>query len=1314
MELPEKVTKHNSKEREKLSLYESIIPEVVSPIVPGSIPPLNSSVKLPIDVQHSDLSIKSNDKQSIANTLVTTGDMQAEQVSIRRVQANVYTNSAVALNQISPLVAASLQSVVELPALPSTKPLLSTVTADIKNLSAEEIIANVVIEENSTGAEVTSDQNVKPKVINQQVQINAGIAYVPAAKVVTEQIKLVADNEQVRTPNQLRQRLRHEYQKNNFIPRICYPNDPLPIEQLYVRLLLVSDEENQLKKEQGFKQDDLPQREDYLNTFESIHSAKSPIEIDSLYRVSLLPRKTFRYFIEGRAGIGKTTFLKYIIYRWSLPLTDKQQLWNEQFDWIFAIKLRNLDGYAATTMNDEELLLAIIERECLNLGPMESLSSTERQLLKQVLRTEKILWCLDGYDEFNPTNDKRLQQFLNVLLNSTHVILTSRPHQFKSTIAMTHLEITGFNLAAMHAYIDKTYAHIKDISLGRIRHLKDLISQDQNLQGIMHVPINFELLCSLWHQKQLDLKNFTITELYKNIVDLLIIRYLEKNQNNIELCDAMITFLEALAFIGMLDYRVMLTMNDIEKALARVPLKLNKHQVLQELKRIGLIKSTDNGLHFYFLHLTIQEYLAAGYLRNLLSDEISGKSLNTSLIKPTEFISKQKYNSRYQVMWWFLAGRLVQPDMINNLPLQCYFDILCQAPFTLPGVHQLNLIVRCLNEANLSQAISQKELILKYYAESLRKLINGSYLPWGHLSDNKPQLKKDNVWLEYFLDILLTCPRIALTSEMEEMFIDDGVNLEHLRRIDILSQRVMENVLKKTHRLSIRGIGLLKQPKIRNELLIKYQLTEVEGANAISLVFKVTVYDRYNHFLHFGCFLLCKHINKNPNVILFLLESAENFEEKIRDMLFNILDTINQYDAYTCEDYDVKLLIKLARIIHGLKENAIKLNIFNLWESVIKRQPINPVFVNILFKNVNTTRSVLEIIASIGKEAKTTEMVEEFISEIEKIDLMDFGLETIKILFIWEIYDNFVILKFAEFLKTQYWKDKQVKSLVIHLVDLHITELSLRDVLMNFLDKMHDWYDCKNTCLMLVDYLYGVLTPIDQKIELLEKLAKSHIEYIATLAKHNLSVSATDNKMLLHNEDSYEYISSSSKSDYVREVMNKFLTENNTQLLVEYFNTNTRLAYIENSHLCYLLNKELKRILLTEEQEKLLVKAFAESSLLPLFITTSDASRYEVNHLMGDKWLLGKIDEYTQVSRNLPLLQAGQAWKNNEFVSGFTEAQVIQQVNEDKTDKPTIKNCINQLLFSSEQQISKEKERDDKKSNSGTNNIGIQWDRNTR
>ncbi|MCB1119728.1 MAG: toll/interleukin-1 receptor domain-containing protein, partial [Chlamydiia bacterium] len=125
--------------------------------------------------------------------------------------------------------------------------------------------------------------------------------------------------------------LRQSYQKFRYLERFI-DMTPVPIEESFIQLALVQEEEQKDKERQTFSTFD-------HNSFEAIHKPKTVITLHELFQ-----KDKTHLFIEGRAGIGKTTLCQYISYIWTKPELRKEKLgsWADRFELILWIPLRNL------------------------------------------------------------------------------------------------------------------------------------------------------------------------------------------------------------------------------------------------------------------------------------------------------------------------------------------------------------------------------------------------------------------------------------------------------------------------------------------------------------------------------------------------------------------------------------------------------------------------------------------------------------------------------------------------------------------------------------------------------------------------------------------------------------------------------------------------------------------------------------------------------------------------------------------------------------------------------------------------------------
>ncbi|CAF3932643.1 unnamed protein product, partial [Rotaria sordida] len=124
-----------------------------------------------------------------------------------------------------------------------------------------------------------------------------------------------------------------------------------------------------------------------MGTFEQIYGSKTPIDVKDIFKTC--KDQTRKVLVFGRAGIGKSTFCRYIAYQWATGA-----IWPE-YELVVLIPLRSLTEYRYP-IDTIYSLVDIVEKEYVSYP---FLSENNKQLLQQELRENHILWLLDGYDE---------------------------------------------------------------------------------------------------------------------------------------------------------------------------------------------------------------------------------------------------------------------------------------------------------------------------------------------------------------------------------------------------------------------------------------------------------------------------------------------------------------------------------------------------------------------------------------------------------------------------------------------------------------------------------------------------------------------------------------------------------------------------------------------------------------------------------------------------------------------------------------------------------------------------------------------------
>ena len=426
----------------------------------------------------------------------------------------------------------------------------------------------------------------------------------------------------------LRNRLQSKYAENDQIKRLFYPENPLSIASCYLHLALVHNKEVKSQQDKVDQKEVFAQRNYLLNEYERIDHVQQKLEVHEI--LSECKTATKRIFIEGAAGVGKSTLCQRIAYDWS----QGKEPW-QNYKWLFHIRLRDLKNIDAYTKD----YLGKLLQECFRHGDGE-LDDWQLERVRKEMRANPrhVMFLLDGYDELQldaETLKKLLEQ-----LKDYNFIVTSRPgSNFKEYLLrhnikleqLLHLTVLGFSDKQIEQYInqffDPTYTPQAKPAEAEacLRELKE----NPNLWSLAHIPIQLELLCSIWGDELKTQTASTLTFVYELMLDKLLMRLAVERKGEEDVGDIFsfelrktfanhVNYLEYLAYLGMCNNKIVLDRrNYIEKALKDLNIT-NPKVFFGEVKELGLFKCEDSSKEGEFLHLTFQEFLAASYIRKKL------------------------------------------------------------------------------------------------------------------------------------------------------------------------------------------------------------------------------------------------------------------------------------------------------------------------------------------------------------------------------------------------------------------------------------------------------------------------------------------------------------------------------------------------------------------------------------------------------------------------------------------------------------------------------------------------------------------------
>ena len=311
--------------------------------------------------------------------------------------------------------------------------------------------------------------------------------------------------------------------------------------------------------------------------------------------------------VEGAPGVGKSTLAWKICRKWGKgKLLQPYQL-------VVLLRLRDRSVRAATNISD---LFQYHDYQ------------TQQLAVEEIQRTggKGVLILFEGYDELPEELRTQSSIFLDIItgrkLPEVTVLITSRPwaseflHWECKRYISQHIEVLGFTKANIESYLESTTTDDPSLLVG----LKKYISYYPHINSLMYIPLNSAIVVEIYRNSRNDdtLVPKTMTEMYSSLIRSLLLRYLldhpvygKKRRWRIhKFSDLPQDVCQQLCELGKMAHKGI----------------LDKQQMIffdlpEDFETLGLVQCApelyaDEGaaVSYNFLHLTVQEYLAAFHL----------------------------------------------------------------------------------------------------------------------------------------------------------------------------------------------------------------------------------------------------------------------------------------------------------------------------------------------------------------------------------------------------------------------------------------------------------------------------------------------------------------------------------------------------------------------------------------------------------------------------------------------------------------------------------------------------------------------------
>ncbi|KAH0600433.1 hypothetical protein MHUMG1_01429 [Metarhizium humberi] len=520
-------------------------------------------------------------------------------------------------------------------------------------------------------------------------------------------------------------------------------DEELPMEQCYINLAIIEQQCGRVSNDSGYGPNGADSMsQSYPFSILSRQKVQTPdksiqVELKALFNQRdggehgvIKPR---RILIRGRAGVGKTTLCKKMVYDF-IRQTSLHDSWTQWFDRLLWVPLRNLkrrpgQGYNLSLLFRDEYFRHHLGKDGLTRDDLAA------ELSRKVddSKSERTLFVLDGLDEVSQllASSNEMSDFLMMLLNKPNVIVTSRPNTSLPAIRAFDLELEtiGFYPDQVREYIEKSFVDpdMKTTDLNKVKNVQSFLGNHRLIQDLVRIPILLDALCYTWNDHKPGNIPDTMTGIYR-LIELKLwkkdILRLEKRHDGAQLSSFNLKtaprptikgfvkeemdFLESLAFTGLYDNTVDFSLEHIHGISHYFTPDLLPDKTLPSLSFLRTSKPSSDyrNQNYHFIHQTYQEYFAARYFvrqwnnpeGRLVLFALNGGEREIKLSNPVEFLQEHKYAAGYNIFWRFVAGLLDAESGVKETLR--FFRTIEQEPFDLLGPTHQRLVMHCLSEVS--------------------------------------------------------------------------------------------------------------------------------------------------------------------------------------------------------------------------------------------------------------------------------------------------------------------------------------------------------------------------------------------------------------------------------------------------------------------------------------------------------------------------------------------------------------------------------------------------------------------------------------